>query len=1117
MLIKDNFTISGVLNVRAISEPNIGLSFDGTGLASTELPVYANGSFSIETWFSRTPNTAGTLFSYGANESYISLGFTADSKAVLTIGSETYTSTSAITITNDATWKYISLCYDRENKHASAYVLDGVQTIILFDNKSFNTVPETQGKLYVGNNKTGNSGFSGATAFLHFRTATRSIADLADKNTTKVGNEPNLVGYWEMDEGKGAVAADKARARNLVLNTGWYIYPSGKAASVNGVNQSLEILSGTFPFGKNDDFTVEFQFKGGAQSGTRTLFSCGNGLTDNDVSQSLSVAVNASKQLILRAAGQTQTLTATDVLNNEWHHIALSVKRGGTTNVYLDGQSVAQFNSAAIQTVAGGEYVFGANKYRNAGLTLVTDEYFNGSFDEIRVWSSALNSSVITLNKDSKLRGNETGLKAYYPFEKYVKESNGLVTVTATNDDMVTGSLQAGGVNSTDAAASMKDCRPVENVTFDFVASSNKIVFNLLDDLSRIEKSTLTLTAKNILDLHNNKNDEILWTAYVNLNNLRWETTNVNLVMNASESKTFTATIVNTGGTTTDYYIESLPAWLTINAPSGTLQPLATKQLTFTVRQGVNIGSYEAAIVLIGVNDVKEILPVTLKVMGERPDWSVNPADFESSMNIIGQIKIAGVFQEDEDDILAAFIGDLCVGVASPLYNDYSNTYFVFIDVWGNETHINQTLTFKLWDASTGRIYPKIQTSAGDIRFSSWNNVGSITNPVAFDAIDIAEQTIHLNKGWTWMSVNVTNTEPSILNQVKTSLSEVGLLIKGVNSYIQQPKWAGNLSEISEKSMYMVNASQTHTLVLEGRYANPETTSVTIIPGWSWIGYVPSSSLPVKSALAGINVQIGDQVKAQSGFSAYIGAGNWAGTLTDMQPGKGYMYYSSGTSTQTFNYPSVALRASSLKSDTDTQQTKWSVNYQQFPTSMTITAIALNNNVVLQSDQIEIAAFSGSECRGSTLLQQVEGLENPYLAFLMVYGESGDEIQFRIYDHATDTEYAASGPVYNFYPDRIYGNPLQPEQIVANGITGLNGIDVDGFIISPNPVKDKLYLHYKASSPDLLEIFEITGRLLMKTNDFNGESLEVSHLRKGTYLLKITRNGETSVHKFIKQ
>ncbi|MCL2072431.1 MAG: hypothetical protein FWH18_00765 [Marinilabiliaceae bacterium] len=61
---------------------------------------------------------------------------------------------------------------------------------------------------------------------------------------------------------------------------------------------------------------------------------------------------------------------------------------------------------------------------------------------------------------------------------------------------------------------------------------------------------------------------------------------------------------------------------------------MQSRELNFTVFQGINIGNYETAVGLTSGNGVLEILPVQLNVTGERPDWYVNPNDFENSMNI---------------------------------------------------------------------------------------------------------------------------------------------------------------------------------------------------------------------------------------------------------------------------------------------------------------------------------------------------------------------------------------------------------------------------------------------------------------------------------------------------
>src|SRR3546814_6787229 len=102
---------------------------------------------------------------------------------------------------------------------------------------------------------------------------------------------------------------------------------------------------------------------------------------------------------------------------------------------------------------------------------------------------------------------------------------------------------------------------------------------------------------------------------------------------------------------------------------SGTVDPLGRQKFTFTVHQGLNIGSYDEVIYMLNDNDESEALPLTLTVKGEEPDWQVNPADFNYSMTVYGKLQIDHIFSSDENDMLAVFQGGTCVGVTRNSYS----------------------------------------------------------------------------------------------------------------------------------------------------------------------------------------------------------------------------------------------------------------------------------------------------------------------------------------------------------------------------------------------------------------------------------------------------------------
>jgi hypothetical protein len=122
-------------------------------------------------------------------------------------------------------------------------------------------------------------------------------------------------------------------------------------------------------------------------------------------------------------------------------------------------------------------------------------------------------------------------------------------------------------------------------------------------------------------------------------------------------------------------------------------------------------------------------------------------------------------------------------------------------------------------------------------------------------------------------------------------------------------------------------------------------------------------------------------------------------------------------------------------------QSHWSFDGRQYANNMTVTGNVSINGTTLQSARIEVAAFSGSECRGTQFLQQSG---DNWICYLTVFGSgSGNEpITFRVYDHAIGREYTATN-AEAFQINAILGNPATPYLItVTAGYTisyNLNG------------------------------------------------------------------------------
>ena len=103
----------------------------------------------------------------------------------------------------------------------------------------------------------------------------------------------------------------------------------------------------------------------------------------------------------------------------------------------------------------------------------------------------------------------------------------------------------------------------------------------------------------------------------------------------------------------------------------------------------------------------------------------------------------------------------------------------------------------------------------------------------------------------------------------------------------------------------------------------------------------------------------------------------------------------------------------------------WTFNPYQYDHSMTMVGVVKIDGEEQRTPYLELGAFCGSECRGNTLMQYVPALDR-YFAFLTVYGEDMNTINFKLYDHYYGYEIDRRAPLFAFVADTICGNPGDP-------------------------------------------------------------------------------------------
>jgi len=401
---------------------------------------------------------------------------------------------------------------------------------------------------------------------------------------------------------------------------------------------------------------------------------------------------------------------------------------------------------------------------------------------------------------------------------------------------------------------------------------------------------------------------------------------------------------------------------------------------------------------------------------------------------------------------------------------------------------------------------------------------GSPAQPVIFKALTgVRQQEIALKAGWNMISTNVTYDNPAILEQMQNSLFEVCVLIKeeetGFMTMPFETGWEGSLQAISEKTMYWIQTNSNHNLSLIGHPVPPLTTLIPLKLGFNRIGYTPNVNLPVMEALTEANPKHGDVIKDQTSFATYYitsGSEAWIGSLTHMFPGRGYLYTSTDAAQKTFFYPDHTSKGEASEYE-PVVPLKWETKPQNYGASMSMLAIVADGDKEMRSNLFEIAVFNGETCIGSTLLVYEEMLDR-YVGYLMIYGNNNETVTFKAFNHATATEHAVTNESLQFAQNAMIGTPAEPFVInLFQTTVGITQPTSEKVSVHPNPARNELFINHPWKSIDHVEVLDMTGRVLIRHKDFAKNSINISTLASGMYMLKVISRDEVISLKFVKE
>jgi hypothetical protein len=510
-----------------------------------------------------------------------------------------------------------------------------------------------------------------------------------------------------------------------------------------------------------------------------------------------------------------------------------------------------------------------------------------------------------------------------------------------------------------------------------------------------------------------------------------------------------------------------------------------------------------------------------MRVFKQAPDWTVDESRFDASMNIIGQVKVQDVFSDDPYDMVAAFAGDECRGVAHLGYKENYDAHFAFLVVYGDVS--GEALTYKYWDASAGKVYTDVSPQFEFAPNAIHGNMGS---PTVFEVGTRETASIALNDGWKWISLNLAMENPEINAILDDLTPSKGDVVKSAGDFAaydpNSDSWIGSLDQFEVGKLYRINHTGQAILDYQGAAVSTADYPVNLTYGWNRIGFVPDQNMTVSEALAGFEPQLNDVVKGQYQFAIYDGY-EWIGSLEYMEPGRGYMYNSLNSEDVQFVYPEASAETGNLKvgsienrvADVDRK------NNYEYSLSMVVRL-----NAALP-EKAEVQAYIGDEYLGETSIME-NGSFKDY-GFLTVFGNKDhlqEEIRFVL--NYQDKQFTFN-EISSFKGNDVTGSLTAPFELSLAQVPGLKSI-LEGESqagVYPNPFAEELSISFY-----LPEEEDVTVRMLnifgqpvfaIPEQSFGAglHELEAGHyadeLESGVYFIELKSDSLDKLIKVIKK
>jgi len=476
------------------------------------------------------------------------------------------------------------------------------------------------------------------------------------------------------------------------------------------------------------------------------------------------------------------------------------------------------------------------------------------------------------------------------------------------------------------------------------------------------------------------------------------------------------------------------------------------------------------------------------------PDWvniidGVKPSSRAIDCELLND-SVAAVSIRGEDDRSGPWQYDI--------YAQYGGGEWVKA---ASEVPIDRAAQVRVYEGIEHHFYAVLTDSAGNVE------VKEPVRELTFDYFSSDTETnltLNLAKGWNWISHNLNS--PLSVDVLKPNAYRI---MSHDGETIKDPRYGytGTVSTLSPTELYKVEMSTGDNIQLTGKLFNSALKPVPLVQGWNWIGYPMAGAMSVHEALVLLDADEDDCIVGQDGTAVY-NDGLWRGTLTTLEPGKGYLLKTSSDKPLRLNNSrsSVRLYAPAMESQDDSEI--WSVDIHCYPNVTPIIADLWDGYTLTSNVGYGLAAFVGDECRG--IATEVNGRW-----MMNVYGIGGEKVTFKALDRSTGLVHDVT-EIEAFTAD-LLGTMALPVQLhIADG-SGLNNVMFDDVDVTPTLTTGPVTVTASAAIDEVM-VINMAGMTVMGYSNIpSGFTLDLGSEPDGVYLIQVHTGSHISTVKVMKR